>query len=217
MSGYGFGSLGRLIKYTVLPFQVAVCTAVFVNDSVLEVASVNGSSMHPTLSPNYEKDGSRDYVVWKKWNATKNLKRGDIVLCHSLQSPDNLSIKRVVAVGGDIVLLDPKRRPEKVANGRLNPYFRSWEKMYETGHGRKIVPPGHVWVEGDNWRSTHDSNAYGPISKSLIIGKAHGVFMPFGQFGSRPWENYHVRTKVIPGVEPESDTRNNAAKWWDAR
>ncbi|EME85674.1 uncharacterized protein MYCFIDRAFT_161314, partial [Pseudocercospora fijiensis CIRAD86] len=166
MSSYGIGTIGRFFKYTVLPFQMAVCTTIFINDSVVEVASVNGDSMHPTLSPDYSKDGSRDYVIWKKWNATKNLQRGDIVLFHSLQNPENLSIKRVVALGGDTVVLDPKRRPEEE------------------------IPEGHVWVEGDNWRSTHDSNAYGPISKSSVLGKAIGIFKPFGQFGSKPWEGY---------------------------
>ena len=27
-----------------------------------------------------------------------------------------------------------------------------------------VVPKGHLWVEGDNTRSSQDSNFYGPVS-----------------------------------------------------
>ena len=213
MSHYGFGSIGRFLKYTILPFQISACTVIFFNDSVVEVSPVTGPSMQPTLSPNFTKDGSRDYVIYKKYKPTRDLNRGDIVLFHSLQDPERLSVKRVVALGGDTVLLDPRRRPEEVANGRLNPYCKNWDVMFATGRGRKEIPEGHIWVEGDNWRSTHDSNAYGPISKSLIQGKAVGIFVPLGQFGSRPWEDFASRTKVIPGAGEES-VRSDTERWW---
>jgi len=71
--------------------------------------------------------------------------------------------------------------------------------------GRAVVPEGHVWVEGDNWRESRDSNWYGPISKSLILGKAKAVVLPVERFGMKPWEQYKSRTKVIPGEIPKKD------------
>lgn len=44
------------------------------------------------------------------------------------------------------------------------------------------VPQGHIWVEGDG-EKTLDSNTYGPISRSLIIGKAVYMLLPFRKFG----------------------------------
>lgn len=38
--------------------------------------------------------------------------------------------------------------------------------------GKVVVPHGHIWVEGDNWRKSYDSNDFGPISRALVDGKA---------------------------------------------
>lgn len=61
--------------------------------------------------------------------------------------------------------------------------------------GRAVVPKGHVWVEGDNWRKTVDSNNYGPISMSLVQGRAIAVLNP-SKFWTKPWEGFKSRTKV---------------------
>ena len=35
-----------------------------------------------------------------------------------------------------------------------------------------IVPKGHCWIEGDNYKLSNDSNVFGCIPMSLIVGKA---------------------------------------------
>jgi hypothetical protein len=37
------------------------------------------------------------------------------------------------------------------------------------------VPPGHMWVEGDNVSASVDSREYGPIPMNLITGFAHTI------------------------------------------
>ena len=69
-----------------------------------------------------------------------------------------------------------------------------------------MVPKGHVWVEGDNWRKSRDSNFYGPISKRLILGKAVAVVRPWKRFWLQPWDEYESRTKVLPA---QIDTRSD--------
>ena len=32
-----------------------------------------------------------------------------------------------------------------------------------------VVPKGHLWVEGDNTRSSQDSNFYGPVSSEIFV------------------------------------------------
>lgn len=108
--------------------------------------------------------------------------------------PEALAVKRVIGVEGDIVLLDPKRRP-KAKEGPEPPAARAWDHWC----GQAKVPEGHVWVEGDNWRESHDSNYYGPISKSLVTGRAVAVVGPPSRFWMRPWEGFKSRTKVIAG------------------
>ena len=34
------------------------------------------------------------------------------------------------------------------------------------------MPPGHVWVEGDNKKRSYDSRHFGPVPYGLIKGRA---------------------------------------------
>ncbi|KAI7172158.1 hypothetical protein KC324_g10790 [Hortaea werneckii] len=176
------------------------------NDNVVQCTSVTGGSMEPTLSPLDNTTGQKDYVLWNKWEIESKIRRGDIVLFSLPGRPDDHGTKRVIATEGDTVILDPRRRPKDDASGRDLPESTGWD-MYMR---RVEIPPGHVWVEGDNWRKTRDSNWYGPISKSLIQGKATAVVWPWDRSGSKPWENFKSKTKVIQGQpreERESEWR----------
>ena len=42
----------------------------------------------------------------------------------------------------------------------------------------QLIPKGYVWVEGDNQRLSHDSRAYGPVSRGLIKGKINYILWP---------------------------------------
>ncbi|KAL9071912.1 MAG: hypothetical protein Q9157_005296 [Trypethelium eluteriae] len=131
--------------------------------------------MSPTLSPHFHETGSRDYLVVWKPGATQNVRRGEIVAYWSPRDPENLKIKRVIATAGDTVY--PK----------------------ESRFKKELVPYGHIWVEGDNWRKTRDSNDYGPISKALIIGKPKYIIWPWNRMGALSTEWHHPRTRVVPG------------------
>ena len=41
-----------------------------------------------------------------------------------------------------------------------------------------LVPEGQCWIEGDNHRSSYDSNKFGCIPMSLILGKAKVLKQP---------------------------------------
>lgn len=99
-------------------------------------------------------------------------------------------VKRVVGLEGDLVELDVRRRPGfgkeggegSGRNGKVVGQIveegleeRNWDLMgemgmREEGTGKRCyrVPWGHVWVEGDNWRKSRDSNYYGPVSPPLL-------------------------------------------------
>lgn len=165
---------------------------IFLNDHVAHSAFVTGVSMKPTLSPHYSDSGASDLVLFNVWSARKDLKRGDVAQFMSPNKPEQFAVKRIIAVPGDTVILDPRRRPA-VGEGPEPTAARAWDSW----QGRAVVPPGHVWVEGDNWRKTSDSNWYGPISKSLITGKAVAVLWPGERFWTRPWEGWRGRTRVV--------------------
>ncbi|KAF1827447.1 LexA/Signal peptidase [Dissoconium aciculare CBS 342.82] len=185
-----FGNVRTIVARGVLPVALATPICIFINDNLLEYTYIHGRSMQPTLSPDYHLTGARDIVFWQKFSPTRDLQRGAIVMFNSPQRPESSAVKRVIALEGDIVVLDPKRKPADI--------------------GRVRVPPGHVWVEGDNWRETLDSNVYGAISKGLISGRAMFVAWPWLRAGKKPWNEWENgtgrKTKVITGPVVERVT-----------
>jgi inner membrane protease subunit 2 len=170
----------------------------FIRDNLLEFQHVRGSSMAPTLSPDAHETGREDYVIvrpYREFNTrggstqagedTWGVKRGDVVTFWKPHKPGEMGIKRVVAIEGDTVYpmrgyaLDPesyKGRLKGMPDG-LSDHDEDSVAARDGGEvGKVVVPYGHVWIEGDNWRKSLDSNDFGPISKGLIQGKAVRVW-----------------------------------------
>ncbi|KAL1305482.1 hypothetical protein AAFC00_002358 [Neodothiora populina] len=179
----------RMLGNAAKPALWCLATAIIINDKFFEIVSVNGPSMNPTLSPTFHETGERDYLLIDKWNATENLKRGDVISFFAPHAPETLAIKRIVGVEGDWVYKDSRRRPDIDFNAE------AWDSMGEM----LMVPFGHVWIEGDNFRNSRDSNWYGPISKSLVHGKAVCIVLPWKRFGLKPWEGFTSLTPVKKG------------------
>jgi len=156
------------------------------HDHVYELHPVKGSSMSPALSPTYHETGAKDRLgVWK-WMPCQSLRRGDVVVFWQPHNPEEQSVKRVVALSGDTVYPMQKRGDEKA-------------KVYP--FKKVMVPYGHIWVEGDNWRKTVDSNDFGPISMSLVAGRAAQIVWPYHRVGSIPEKRENQRTRVVEARE----------------
>ncbi|XP_050353429.1 mitochondrial inner membrane protease subunit 2 [Nymphalis io] len=121
-------------------------------DSVGYVARVEGISMQPVLNPESQ---NKDYVFLSRWSVNDyQVNRGDIISLVSPKNPNQMIIKRVVALEGDVVR----------TLGYKNKYVR--------------VPEGYCWVEGDHTGHTLDSNTFGPVSLGLISAKALYIVWP---------------------------------------
>lgn len=157
--------------------------------------------MAPSLSPLAHESGRNDWVLIRRdFKTLATIKRGDIVTFWKPHRPGEVSIKRVVGLQGDLVIPGRGYAVDEVVRGvrrlGLNDGLGSEGEM---GEG-VVVPHGHVWVEGDNWRKSYDSCDIGPVSMALIDGKAVGVWRgSWWQKIKDMREERAGRTKVVEG------------------
>lgn len=131
--------------------------------SVVEAYKIPSGSMIPTLRigdhilvsklsyglrlPLYER-----FVA--QWS---NPKRGDIVVFTQKDDPSTNFIKRVIGLPGDIVEVRGSR--VYINNELLPENYARWEEggLSEGSFGPEQVPPGHVFLLGDNRDHSRDS------------------------------------------------------------
>ena len=163
-------------------------------------------------------DGVRERQSKGMPEAKWKLKRGMIVAFWAPHNPNQMSIKRVIAFEGDTI--KPSRWPHAVKDGDKDEESRSRERRRRPARGHVnqealmekaeararryerappvpvVVPFGHVWVEGDNTEDTRDSNDFGPLSKSMIVGVADRVVYPRTRAGKGNWEDDGWESRV---------------------
>ncbi|HVG93425.1 MAG TPA: signal peptidase I [Planctomycetota bacterium] len=169
-------------------------TAMVIRATTVEAFAIAGSSMAPGLAPG-------DRVLVDKVGLRYGLPaRGEVVVFRAPGDGRNF-IKRVIGLEGDRVeirggevrvndtLLPRTPAPEAPPQTEIE---RSGERTYpihgappaERGKdGAWTVPPGHVFLLGDNRAATLDSRQFGPVPRSGIIGVASCVFWPLSRLG----------------------------------
>jgi len=114
--------------------------------------------------------------------------RGDVIVFHPPILPNDSYIKRVIGLPGDTITITLNN---VYVNGcQLNePYIAA----DTSGAERNINPranihlgPDQYWVMGDNRINSEDSRAFGPITRSEIVGQAIYVVWPFADARSIP-------------------------------
>ncbi|KAF2023154.1 LexA/Signal peptidase [Setomelanomma holmii] len=182
------------------------CALIWVRDHFVFLTPIQGASMAPTINPTVHETGKKDWLVIrplvvkaaKPKSATEDRKpdpleiqRGDVVTFWKSHKPEEAGIKRVIALEGDTVYpyrgyahdagMLARRRlvgfPDGLPDQDEDSILAGREEV-----GKVVVPYGHVWLEGDNARNSLDSRESGPISKSLIEGKAVLIWRGWTQF-----------------------------------
>ncbi len=153
----------------------AVVIALFINQFVFALVQVEGNSMLPTLHD------SEKLVVTKLFYEPK---RQDIVVVES-KALGKFIIKRVIAVPGDVIDIDPLYG-EVTVNGQVldEPYIA--EKLKSDGGMYQYpitIPEDFVFVLGDNRNHSNDSRMLGLIAFDDVVGRASLRLTPFSRFG----------------------------------
>jgi inner membrane protease subunit 2 len=199
---------------------VGMCGIFWVRDNYMSFDCVSGASMAPTMNPRTHETGQRDWIFVRPYlrrrlqnnGDTYGIKRGDVVTFWKPHKPEEIAIKRVVALEGDVVypksgyVLETDNAPERL-NGMPDglPDDNDPDSIASERReaGRIVVPYGHVWVEGDNWRESLDSRHYGPITKGLVLGKAVGIWRSWGDLlgvgDERSVKEKRMASRVVEG------------------
>lgn len=169
-----------------LVLLVAFGLAVGLRTFVIQTYSIPSGSMIPTLQI-----GDR-ILVDKLSYHLHGVGRGDIVVFSKPpleQQNINDLVKRVIGlpgetiseVGGEIYI-NGKRLPEPWLQPGVksvpgpNPVPFNLDKPYK-------IPQGEYYVMGDNRSDSEDSRYFGPIPRSLIVGRAFIRIWPISHIG----------------------------------
>lgn len=124
--------------------------------------------------------------------------RGEVIVFHNPQNPDEDYIKRVIGLPGDTVEIHGQT---VMVNGEIfeEPYslnqFRPGENF-----GPQVVPTDQLFVMGDNRGNSSDSRRIGSIPENLVVGQAWLRVWPLDRWGLI--EHYDLE----PGILTSSQT-----------
>src|ERR1039457_7075948 len=137
---------------------------------------VEGTSMLPRLE-NHDRLFINKFVY-----RIAPINRGDVVVFHYPRDPEKSYIKRVIALPGDHLSIEPG---QVWLDGKplTEPYvpeeFRDLRSMTET-----VIPPDTYFMMGDHRSISSDSREFGPVERDLIYGKAVFVYWPARDVGA---------------------------------
>jgi signal peptidase I len=158
----------------------ALIIALVIRTSVVQAYKIPSGSMIPTLLVG-------DYLLANKFIYGPKIpftherlftlmkpERGDIVIFPSPEDPDKDLIKRIVAVGGDMIAGKDK---QLFVNGKpINePYVQHEDQFLNPlrdNFGPCVVPEGKIFAVGDNRDNSYDSRFWGFVDIRNIKGKA---------------------------------------------
>lgn len=192
----------RWYAYALLYLAVSaghVFSAFYVRDNLIMPFKVPTASMYPAI---WQGD---QLFADKRAYLDRDPAVGDIVVFHNPEDRRQFFIKRVVAVGGDVVELRdgevfingsrlrreeaPSSASRRIGNG--GKYFYEFNggaeyRIYlSAGRNRRLanlpattVPAHQCFVLGDNRDDSLDSRSYGAIPVAGIVGRAGFVYAP---------------------------------------
>jgi signal peptidase I len=143
---------------------------------------VEGASM----APNFRTD--QFIIVSRIAYLLGSPARGDVIVFHNPEEPARDFIKRIIGLPGETVQI---RNGKVYINGIPidEPYVaelcanqacdRTW-----------ALDADHFFVLGDNRNHSHDSHSFGPLDRSLIIGKAWVRYWPPSDWSIIPHFDY---------------------------
>ncbi len=181
-------SLGSFILEFVQSIVLALSVFVLIYLFVAQPNQVKGSSMVPNFT-------DAEYLLTDKLSYQFGAPmRGDVVIFKAPSSEPCAEdeceyIKRIIGLPGDKVMVE---NGQVLLNGKqLDQSFIPDNYVTDPGtfcqEGIEVqVPQDKYLVFGDNRSHSRDGREFGPIDKSLIVGKAFFKYWPVSEMGLIP-------------------------------
>jgi signal peptidase I len=171
----------RAVLEIVQALALAVIISVFLNLFVVQVTEVRQKSMEPTL---FQSDRVLVSKVDYRFGTPE---RGDIVVFDPTSDTAIPFVKRIVAIGGDVVDLRDGRlfvngEPSDIVDAVGETLPQSPQVVYPY-----TVPEGAFFAMGDNRRASSDSRSFGSQPNVQIIGKVILRFWPLDRLRFFEW------------------------------
>jgi signal peptidase I len=183
----------RIIAEYGLTAVVAIAVAVAVQSFVVKPYLIPSSSMANTLVP-----GQR-ILVDRLAYRFGSVHRGDIVVFRGPQPPQEVMIKRVVGLPGDVLSIrdgrlyvndtpSPDLFVDRIAGAAEPTMPPDPNTSDDPGAAWSLarpyrVPAGCYFVMGDNRTDSDDSRYWGPVPHGAIIGEAFLSYWPPARIG----------------------------------
>lgn len=181
------GNKKSIIREWIEGILIAFVIAMVIRTFVVQAFRIPTGSMQETLK-------IRDRILVTKFiygNRSilklREPKRGDIIVFIYPENPKKDYIKRLIALGGEKVLI---KNGEIYINGKrlqsppsiTSRYYFNAGYFGDENEGI-TVPEGHFFVLGDNSGNSKDSRYWGFVPRKNLIGQAFFIYWPLTRLG----------------------------------
>jgi len=197
----------EIVREYIKAIFIAIIIALFIRTFFVQAFRIPSGSMIPTLQigdwllVNKVIYGVKVPHIRKTIVPGRTPKRGEIIVFIYPMDKTKDFIKRVIAVGGDIVEIKNKKisingAPFDDSHGSFTDTLilpRSVQPRDNLGPIK--IPPNHVFVMGDNRDNSYDSRFWGFVPLKDIIGKAFIIYWSWD--GNRHNVRWNRLAKII--------------------
>lgn len=196
-------------------FGIAIFLAILIRGTLVQAYHIPSGSMEDTLLEG-------DYVLGDKLTfgtqipdrvpffntklpsfrlpGFSNPQPGDLVIFEFPQDPSRDLIKRCIAVEGQtveiknkVVYIDGKRFDNPDGVKHEDPRVMGKQYGPRDNYGPRTVPPGQIFVMGDNRDSSYDSRFWGMVPLEKV--KAHPLFIYYSWDSHKPLWNIFAKIR----------------------
>lgn len=169
----------ELVRFALIALVIVIPIRMFVAEPFI----VSGTSMFPTFQNN-------NYLIVDKISYELGTpQRGDVIVFRYPKNPSQFFIKRIIGLPGDTVDVKSAINQVTITNATHPDGFILDDSFVQNVggiDGHIVLGPNQYYVMGDNRIASSDSRYWGPVDKSLLVGKVFLRLLPVSEINIWP-------------------------------